>query len=238
MIRTVIYVDGSTRRELRFADVRDQAKAFGVGLKSFWGWRKGDVLAIFRYVLSPGARVQLLTSISPNNIDTPPLILGVLWASGTVTFANPTFTADELALQLKDSGAKAIATNADMLPTARQTAANAGIPTDRIILLGDKRVPGHKHWKDIHDPSQALRWHRYKIDVERDVAFLVYSSGTTGRPKGVMLSHKNVGSNLCMRLATEGKNLDWRTSRILAFLPFFHIFGLTSGALDPLWAEV
>ena len=48
MIRTVIYVDGSTRRELRFVDVRDQAKAFGIGLKSFWGWRKGDVLAIFR----------------------------------------------------------------------------------------------------------------------------------------------------------------------------------------------
>ena len=48
MIRTVIYVDGSTRRELRFVDMRDQAKAFGIGLKSFWGWRKGDVLAIFR----------------------------------------------------------------------------------------------------------------------------------------------------------------------------------------------
>ena len=52
-----------------------------------------------------------------------------------------------------------------------------------------------------------------------------------------MLSHKNVGSNVCMRLATDGKNLDRRTDRILAFLPFFHIFGLTSGALDPLWVE-
>lgn len=52
IIRTVIYVDGSTRRELSFADVRDQAKAFGIGLKSFWRWRKGDVLATFRYVLS------------------------------------------------------------------------------------------------------------------------------------------------------------------------------------------
>ena len=171
-------------------------------------------------------------SVSPNDIDIPPLILGVLWASGIVTPANPTYTADELALQLKDSGAKALATTADLLPTARQAAADAGIPANRIIILGDKRVPEQKHWRQIHDPTQVLEWRRSRIDAEKDVAFLAYSSGTSGHPKGVMLSHKNVGSDVRMVLACEGQNLSWRTDRILAFLPFFHIYGLTCKHLD------
>ena len=48
-----------------------------------------------------------------------------------------------------------------------------------------------------------------------------------------MMSHKNAGSNVRVLLATEGKNLDWRTNRVLAFLPILHTFGPTSGALDP-----
>ncbi|KAI5821260.1 hypothetical protein BZA77DRAFT_340682 [Pyronema omphalodes] len=207
----VIFVDGNTKRELKYSDIRDQSKLFGIGLKSFWNWRKGDVLAIF----------------SPNNIDVPPLSLGVIWASGTVTPANPTYTADELTYQLKDSGAKAIATQADFLPLVLEATAKAGIPKDRIILLGDKRAEGFMHWKEIRDDSQATKWRRTKIDSKKDIAFLVYSSGTTGLPKGVMLSHTNIGSDVRMLMAGEGDNLTWQNDSILAFLPFFHIYGLT-----------
>jgi len=46
----VIFVDGNTNREMTYADIRDQSKAFGIGLKSIWEWKKGDVLALFRCV--------------------------------------------------------------------------------------------------------------------------------------------------------------------------------------------
>ncbi|KAI5844160.1 hypothetical protein BZA05DRAFT_343349 [Tricharina praecox] len=207
----VIFVDGNTNREMTFADLRDQSKAFGIGLKSIWEWKKGDVLAVF----------------STNQIDTPPLMLGALWASGTVTPANPNYTVDELTFQLKDSRAKAIATLPELLPIVTKAAANVGIPTDRILILGDQRAAGFKHWREIIDPSTAVKWRQGKIDANKDLAFLVYSSGTTGHPKGVMLCHRNIGSNVLQLLAGEGPNLTWEKDTIIAFLPFFHIYGLT-----------
>lgn len=84
----------------------------------------------------------------------------------------------------------------ELLPTAIKAADAAGIPRDRIILLGDQRSPGFKHWRDIFDPSTIAKWRRTKIAPEKDIAFLVYSSGTTGLPKGVMLSHRNVVANV------------------------------------------
>lgn len=212
----VIFVDGNTKRQLTYADLREQSKAFGIGLKSRFSWRKDDVFCLF----------------CTNQIDTPPLTLGVAWASGIVTPANPNYTVDELTFQLKDSGAKAIATLADLLPVATAAAANVGIPKDRILIVGDKRAPGFTHWREVVDPSTAVKWRKGKVDPNKDLAFLVYSSGTTGHPKGVMLSHNNVCSDVLMMLAGEGDNLTWERDRLLGFLPFFHIYGLTSLVLQ------
>ncbi|KAI5296795.1 hypothetical protein KEM55_005583, partial [Ascosphaera atra] len=79
--------------------------------------------------------------MTPNDIDVPSIMWGAFWAGGVVTTVNPTYTANELAFQLKTSNAKAIATQLPMLPTAVKAAKEAGIPNDRIILLGDGRHP-------------------------------------------------------------------------------------------------
>lgn len=173
---------------------------------------------------------RILTGLlvnSTNNIDTPAVTWGALWAGGSVTPANPAYTVGELSFQLKDSGAKGIVTIPPFLETVKAACKNVGIPEDRILIMGDQKVKNFTHWRDLVDPSTTIRWRKTKVNVEKDIAFLVYSSGTTGTPKGVMLSHRNICSNLLQLVSGESENLDWRTDKILAFLPFFHIYGLT-----------
>ncbi|KAK5157614.1 hypothetical protein LTR04_005400 [Oleoguttula sp. CCFEE 6159] len=215
----LIYVDPYTDRSYTYAQVKNTAVDFGKGLKALWDWQKGDVLALF----------------TPNCIDTPSITWGAHWAGGIVSPANPGYTAEELAFQLKDSGAKALVTQLPVIATARKAAAMVGIPEDRIILIGDERDPSlkFKHFTSIRNTSGATRYRRTKANPEKDLAFLVYSSGTTGHPKGVMLCHRNIVANTLMVAAGEGGNMSWKDGpdgngdSILAFLPFFHIYGLT-----------
>ncbi|KAI4168215.1 MAG: hypothetical protein LQ343_006543 [Gyalolechia ehrenbergii] len=215
----VVYLDPDTSRSYTFAQVRNTAVEFGKGLKSVWEWRKGDVLVLF----------------TPNSIDTPSVLWGCHWAGGVVSPANPGYTVDELAFQLKDSRAKALVTQKSWLSVATKAAKQVGIPEDRIILVGDDRDETHrfKHFQSIRNLAGTSRYRRTKINPKEDLAFLVYSSGTTGHPKGVMLSHQNIVSNILMGEIAEGGHLSWNGGpdehgdRLLAFLPFYHIYGLT-----------
>ncbi|KAI9832425.1 MAG: hypothetical protein M1819_004414 [Sarea resinae] len=215
----VIYLDPDTKRSYNYTQVRNASIDFGKGLRSLFDWRKGDTLALF----------------SPNSIDAPPIIWGTHWAGGKVSPANPGYTVEELAFQLKDSEAKAIVTQKPLLPVVLAAAKQVGLPNDRIILMGDARdeTGRFKHFTSIRNISGTTRFRRAKIDPDNELAFLVYSSGTTGHPKGVMLSHRNIISNVLQGRAVELGKLSWnggadgRGDRMLAFLPFFHIYGLT-----------
>ncbi|KAE8134985.1 hypothetical protein BDV38DRAFT_294956 [Aspergillus pseudotamarii] len=215
----IIYQDADTQRFYTYKTLKDAALAFGHGLKAVYDWRKGDVLALF----------------TPNSIDTPVVMWGAHWAGGVVSPANPAYTTEELAFQLKNSGAKAVITQVPQLSVVREAAKKANIPEDRIILIGDQRDPEAKvkHFTSIRNISGATRYRKTKINPEKDLSFLVYSSGTTGVPKGVMLSHRNIVANSLQLAAGEAGHLTWnggadgKGDRVLAFLPFFHIYGLT-----------
>ncbi|KAF2757258.1 putative phenylacetyl-CoA ligase [Pseudovirgaria hyperparasitica] len=213
----VIYIDPYTSRSYTFKQVKDTAIDFGKGLKAVWDFQKNDVVCLY----------------TPNCIDTPAIIWGTQWAGGIISPANPGYSPEELAFQLKDSGASVIITQMPMLEHARKAAKIAGVSEDRIAVIGDQKDPQArvKHFTSIRNISGATRYRRVK-KKSTDLAFLVYSSGTTGLPKGVMLSHRNIVANSLQGATLEG-NLAWNNGpngegdKILGFLPFFHIYGLT-----------
>ncbi|CAL9528143.1 Long-chain-fatty-acid--CoA ligase [Streptomyces sp. enrichment culture] len=166
------------------------------------GLRKGDVLALH----------------SPNTIAFPVAFYAATRAGASVTTVHPLATAEEFAKQLKDSATRWIVTVSPLLDTARRAAGLAGGVEE--ILVCDS-APGHRSLIDMlastaPEPEPG-------IDPAEDVAALPYSSGTTGVPKGVMLTHRQIATNLAQLrpLITAGPG-----DRILAVLPFFHIYGL------------
>ncbi|KAJ4370576.1 hypothetical protein N0V83_005097 [Neocucurbitaria cava] len=215
----VIYFDPYTKRSYTYAQVRSAAENFGKGLKALWDWQKGDVLALY----------------TPNCIDTPAITWGCHWAGGILSPANPNYTVEELAFQLKDSGARAIVTQLPFIKNAQEAAKKVGIPLDKVIVMGDQRDPEHKvkHFTSIINTAGSAKYRRTKAKPSEDLAFLVYSSGTTGHPKGVMLTHRNIVANTMMIKAAEAGHLQptggptGEGDKLLAFLPFFHIYGLT-----------
>ena len=171
--------------------------------------------------------------------QTPILTLGALWAGGVVSPANPLYTADELAFQLSNSSAKALVTQPAYLQTALIAAKKAGLPPNHIILLGPQNgqvSSKHPHFTTIRGSNKSPHI-RPPINPATDLAFLVYSSGTTGLPKGVCLTHRNMVANLLQASYVEGIQYrsrggpDGRGDKQLGILPFFHIYGLTCGVL-------
>ncbi|KAJ5181664.1 hypothetical protein N7449_011811 [Penicillium cf. viridicatum] len=224
----VLWQDADTRRTYTYAQTKDAAIAFGRGLRTHFGWKSGDVMALF----------------TANSIDTPVATFGTLWAAGIVSPASPRYTAEELASQLKDCSAAGIITQFSMLQVALQAAKVAGIPRERIILIGDVRDPETRvrHFTDICGGPNSGVQERPLVTPKKDPAYLMYSSGTTGYPKGALLSHHNIVSNVLQTDAVEGRQLthnggdDGRGDRVLIFLPLFHIYGLACGVHSPLYS--
>lgn len=90
--------------------------------------------------------------------------------------ANPTYTVEELARQLKDSGAKALITQVPFLDSALKAAQQAGLPKDRVLLMGDEKGHGLRHWGEVTAEKAWVKPGRTKVDPKKDLAYLVYSS--------------------------------------------------------------
>ncbi|MDX3245962.1 4-coumarate--CoA ligase family protein [Streptomyces sp. ME18-1-4] len=174
------------------------------------GVRKGDVLALH----------------SPNTVAFPIAFYAATRAGATVTTVHPLATAEEFAGQLGDSAARWIVTVSPLLQTARRAAELAG-GIEEIFVCDN--ASGHRSLIDMLGSTAPEP--QVDIDPTDDVAALPYSSGTTGTPKGVMLTHRQIATNLDQLRAAISAGPG---ERILAVLPFFHIYGLTALMNAPL----
>lgn len=134
-------------------------------------------------------------------------------------------TLSELVQSLKSSGARAVVTNLENLAIDGEAAKIVGIPDERIVLIDEvEQGHGYRHFSSVR--SRALDLTRPVIDPGEDLAFLVYSSGTTGLPKGVMLTHRNITANIVQNAVLGDGFSHWSRDRSLGFLPMFHIYGM------------
>ena len=192
-------IDGPTGRSMTYTQLADAIRRFAGGLAAR-GFGKGDVLAV----------------ISPNLPEYAVVFHGTCLAGGTVTTVNPTYGAQEIAYQLRDAGACLAVTIGMFLEAVKEAVKDSDV-TEVFTI----------------DPTQDATWvaeligepfaGEVELNPTEDVAVLPYSSGTTGLAKGVMLTHRNLVSNVVQveqGAAMSGDEV------VIAVLPFFHIYGM------------
>ena len=195
-------IDAPTRRTLTYGQLADGVGRVAANL-SARGMRKGDVFAI----------------MTPNLPEFAVAFLGVLSAGGVVTTLNPLYTVDEIAFQLGDARAVYLLTIPQLLDKAREAAAKHALR--EVFVVGEEGGRGATPFTVLLAAGAPLPG----VGVNTsDLAVLPYSSGTTGLPKGVILTHGNLIAGVLAVEIPFQKILKNKTS--LGLLPFFHIAGM------------
>ena len=163
--------------------------------------------------VQPGDRVAIWLKNCPEFVS---VLFGILQAGAVVVPINNFLKPDEVTYILKDCGAKVLISSAEMNEgTARLRENISGLQLLEIETLGRSSEP---HPRENHQS-------------ERDLAVIIYTSETTGRPKGAMLSHGNLLHNVeSCRQVLQAVSFD----RFAVLLPMFHSFMLTVGIMLPI----
>jgi acyl-CoA synthetase (AMP-forming)/AMP-acid ligase II len=192
-------VDGASGRRITYAKLDALVRRCACGLARR-GLRKGDVVGIF----------------SPNLPEYAVAFHGVALAGGTSTTVNPLYTEGELAFQLGDARARFLVTVPGLLERALPVAREAGV--EEVFVIGE--APGATPFATLLEHGGPVP--EGEVDPANDVVSLPYSSGTTGLPKGVMLTHENLLANVVQVQSVRPFAFG---DVALGILPFFHIYG-------------
>jgi acyl-CoA synthetase (AMP-forming)/AMP-acid ligase II len=194
-------IDAVSGRTITYRQLAESVERVAAGL-SARGFRKGDVFAIY----------------SPNLPEYAVAFHAVSLIGGTLTTLNPIYNVEETAHQLKDAGARYLLTIPALLDKATEAAAHTNI--EEIFVFGE--AEGATPFAELY-ASEGVEVPHIEIDPHADVVVLPYSSGTTGLPKGVMLTHENLIANTLQVQACE---LIKESDTLVCVLPLFHIYGM------------
>ena len=193
-------IDGHTGRKYSYGELPLLINRLAAGF-TFHGLKKGDVLAIY----------------SPNLPEYPLAFHAAATLGVVTTMVPPLFTDAEVSKQLADSGAKYLLTVPALMERARVAAEANNV--EKIFVVGDAEGA---------TPFESLLTHgtdvpEVDITPDKDLVVLPYSSGTTGLPKGVMLTHRNLVAMLSQMEASEPF---LETDTLVCVVPMSHLYGL------------
>ena len=193
-------IDATTDRSLTYQEIADAVKHLAAGLAAH-GFGKGDVLAIHAL----------------NCPEYAIAFLGVAKLGGVCTMVSPLFNESELSTQLRDSGAKYLLTDPQLADVALAAARTANI--SRVFAFGE--TEGAIPFSSLLENSGEAP--PVEIDPRSDIVMLPYSSGTTGLPKGVMLTHYNLVGMLSQ---VEAVDVLESGDTTICVIPCYHMYGL------------
>ncbi|MEU4478905.1 long-chain fatty acid--CoA ligase [Micromonospora sp. NPDC023966] len=197
---TVAVVDGDTR--VSYAELWRQARGYAAGLREL-GVDPGDAVAL----------------LAPNVVDFPRVYYGALAAGAVLVPVHLLLTVDEAVHVLRDSGAKLLVCHSSQLALGAAAAAAAGVP---LVTVGPAGAGGSR-LEEVSERLPSLP--SYVTRQAEDTAVVLYTSGTTGVPKGALLTHLNLVMNASVNVfdANDARHTDV----VLGCLPLFHSFGQT-----------
>ena len=218
---------------LTYGEVDRASRDLAAYLQQRCGLAKGDRLAI----------------MMPNVLQYPVAVFAAFRAGLTVVNCNPLYTGRELEHQLNDSGAKAIVVLENFARTLQEVVARTPVEhvitteigdlfppvkrllTNLVVKYGKKLVPpwqidGAIHLRTALASGRDQRLEPVALGPD-DIAFLQYTGGTTGVPKGTMLTHGNLVANVEQASAWIGSVFEEGAEVVVMPLPLYHVFALT-----------
>ena len=193
-------IEASSGRTITYYQLKEFIERAAASLAQR-GFGKGDVLGI----------------VSPNVPEYAIALHAAASLGGIVTPINPLYTADEIAQQLNDAGARLLVAGPSFIEKALEAASHSRV--EELFVFGE--AEGATPFAALLQGTGAAP--EVEINPREDIVVLPYSSGTTGLPKGVMLTHHNLVSNLRQMDDLEYFN---ESDTLICALPLFHIYGL------------
>lgn len=202
-----------TKERIDWLDVKKYSTYISTALIKRYGLREGETISLF----------------SQNTVWYPVAMFAGLRVGAKISGASPAYNVEEMAFALKTADAKFLMTTPDSMEVASKSAEIAGLPKSNVFLL-EGELPGYTTVQELIKIGQSYgkqgQTPAFKLPPgkkNKDICgFLSFSSGTTGLPKAVMISHQNVIAQ-CLQIEQITPNTH---KKIMAVLPLFHITGL------------